>query len=72
MNIQRKPFQLIWAAAFTSFFGATAFLSVYSNPRFATINVLDVIRLMTAGAGLAVTVMMLVLYFTRDTRSEDK
>lgn len=72
MNIQRKPFQLIWAAAFTAFFGAIAFFSVYSNPRFATIDVLDVIRLMTAGAGFAVTVLMLVLYFTRETRSEDK
>ena len=72
MSIRRKPSQLLWAAAFTAFWGVIAFSSVYSNPRFETIHVLDVIRLMTAGAGFAVAIFMLMLFFFRGPFSEDK
>jgi hypothetical protein len=47
----------------TAFFGAIAFFGVTSNPRFETIHVLDVIRLMTAGAGFALALFMLLLFF---------
>ena len=63
MSNQRKPFQLLWGAGMTAFFGAIAFFSVSSNPRFETIHVLDVIRLMTSGAGFALALFMLVLFF---------
>jgi hypothetical protein len=58
-------------AAFTAFFGAIAFFSVASNPRFETIHVLDVIRLMTAGAGFALTIFMLTLYLRGGNISVD-
>lgn len=63
MNNRRRPFQLLWGAGATAFFGAIAFFSVSSNPRFETIHVLDVIRLMTAGAGFALAPFMLLLFF---------
>jgi hypothetical protein len=47
----------------TACFGAFAFFGVSSNPRFETIHVLDVIRLMTAGAGFALALFMLLLFF---------
>ena len=62
MGNQRRPFQLLWVAPFTAFMGALAFYSVSSNPRFATLHALDVIRLMTAGAGLAVTIVLVIRY----------
>jgi hypothetical protein len=63
MSHRRRPFRPLWAASFTALFGAIAFFGVYGNPRFETIHVLDVIRLMTAGAGLALTIFMLMLHF---------
>ncbi len=63
MSNRRRPFQLLWGAGMTAFFGAIAFFSVSSNPRFETIHVLDVIRLMTAGAGFALAPFMLLLFF---------
>ena len=63
MSHRRRPFQLLWGAGMTAFFGAIAFFSVSSNPRFETIHVLDIIRLMTAGAGLALALFMLLLFF---------
>ena len=72
MSNRRKTFQPLWAASFTAFFGAIAFFGVASNPRFETIHVLDVIRLMTAGAGFAIALFMLILYFRRGIFSEDE
>ena len=71
MSSRRRPFQLLWPASFTAFFGAFAFISVSSNPRFATIHVLDIIRLMTAGAGFALALFILMLYFRGGSFSED-
>ncbi|MBL8821931.1 MAG: hypothetical protein JNJ77_05030 [Planctomycetia bacterium] len=58
----RKRF-LPWMAGFAAFWGLFAFFGVVSNPRFESIHTLDVIRLMTAGAGFAVTLMTLILFF---------
>ena len=63
MSNPRRPFELLWSASFTAFFGALAFYGVSSNPRFETIHVLDVIRLMTAGAGFGLALFMLLLFF---------
>ena len=72
MSNRRRPFPFLWAAPLTAFFGVIAFISVSSNPRFETIHALDVIRLMTAGAGFAVALFMLILFFIRGPRfSED-
>jgi hypothetical protein len=71
MNNRRKPFQFLWAAAFTASMGLIAFSGVASNPRFETIHILDVIRLMTAGAAVAVTIMLLVRFFSGGPRSVD-
>jgi hypothetical protein len=72
MSNRRRPFPHLAAAAFTAFFGVIAFSGVASNPRFETIHVLDAIRLMTAGAAIAVTLMMLIEFFNRGPLSEDK
>ena len=61
----------LWPASLAAFFGVLAFSRVSTKPRFETFHVLDVIGLMTAGAGLAVTIMMLVLFFIRGPRTED-
>ena len=73
MSNRRRSFHLLWMAAFAAFWGAFAFFGVSSNPRFETIHVLDVIRLMTAGAGFAVALMtLLMVFFRRGSLSEDK
>ena len=60
-------------AIFTACMGLIAFSSVAGNPRFETFHVLDVIRLMTAGAGFAIALVLLVQFFTfPGPRSEDK
>lgn len=43
--------------------GLMSFFRVASKPRFETIHTLDVIGLMTAGAGLAVALVLLVQFF---------
>ena len=63
--------RFLWMAALTAFFGVLAFYSVSTNPRFETFHALDVIRLMTAGAGFAVALIMLILFFIRGPRTED-
>ena len=63
--------RFLWMASFTAFFGVQAFYSVSTNPRFETIHVLDVIGLMTAGAGLAVALTGLILFFILGPRAED-
>jgi hypothetical protein len=71
MSNRRRPFQLLGAAALTTFIGGSAFSDVAGNPRFETYHVLDVIRLMTAGAAVAVTIMLLIKFFNRGPHSED-
>ena len=58
-------------ASLTAFFGVNAFYRVSTKPRFETFHALDVIGLMTAGAGIAVTLIMLILFFIRGPRTED-
>lgn len=70
MSHRRKTY--LGMAAFAAFWGVHAFHGVYTNPRFETIHVLDVIRLMTAGAAVAVTITFLSLSFVRGPGSEDK
>lgn len=72
MGNRRRPNQLLGSAAFTAFMGLIAFSGVASNPRFETIHTLDVIRLLTAGAAIAVTIMLLVKFFIRGPRSADE
>jgi hypothetical protein len=53
--------------------GLMAFSRVASNPRFETIHVLDVIGLMTAGAGIAAGLVLLMQFiFLPGPRSEAK
>jgi hypothetical protein len=53
--------------------GLVAFSGLASNPRFETYHTLDVIRLMTAGAGFAVALVLLVQFFKfPGPRSEGK
>ena len=59
-------------AIFAACTGLMAFSRVASNPRFETIHTLDVIGLMTAGAGLAVALVLLMqFFFLPSPRSED-
>lgn len=59
-RMRRVPLAL---APFAACMGMIAFSGVASNPRFETIHTLDVIRLMTAGAGFAVAIFSLILFF---------
>lgn len=59
-------------AMMAAVFGLIAFFGVVSNPRFQTIHTLDVIRLMTAGAGAAVSLMLLFDFCFPGPRSESK
>ena len=63
--------RFFWMALSGAFFGVIAFLGVSANPRFETIHVLDVIRLMTAGAGFAVAIVGLALFFILGPSRED-
>ncbi len=51
------------SAIMAAFFGLIAFFSVDGDPRFETFHTLDVIRLMTAGAGIGVALVLLVWFF---------
>ena len=57
--------RFLWPASVGAFFGVLSFFRVSAKPRFETFHVLDVIGLMTAGAGFAVALIMLILFFTR-------
>ena len=60
-------------AVFAACMGLVAFFSVAGNSRFETYHTLDVIRLMTAGAGFAVALVLLIQFFKfPGPRSEDK
>jgi hypothetical protein len=53
--------------------GLVAFSGVAGNPRFETYHTLDVIRLMTAGAGFGVALVLLIQFFKfPGPRSEDE
>ena len=57
---------------FAGFTGLSAYFRVAGNPRFETIHTLDVIGLMTAGAGIAVAFVLLMQFFLLPgPRSED-
>ena len=60
-------------AIFAGCMGLSAFFRVAGNPRFETIHTLDVIGLMTAGAGIAVALILLIQFFSLPgPRSEAK
>ena len=63
--------RFLWMAAFAAFWGVLAFFRVSTKPRFETIHVLDVIGLMTAGAGFAGALIGLILFFILGPRTED-
>ena len=59
-------------AIFAGCMGLSAFSRVAGNPRFETIHTLDVVGLMTAGAGVAVALVLLIQFFCLPgPRSED-
>lgn len=69
-RMRRVPVAL---APFAALLGLIAFSRVAGNPRFETIHTLDVIGLMTAGAGIAVALLVLLqFFFLPDFVSEDK
>jgi hypothetical protein len=73
MNNRRKFFLLLWTAPFAAFSGLLALWSVSNSPRFEAFHALDAIRLMTAGAGFATALMLLIQFFIRSgPGSEDK
>jgi hypothetical protein len=51
-------------AIFVACIGLTSFSSVAGNARFETYHTLDVIRLMTAGAGFGVALVLLIQFFS--------
>ncbi len=53
----------LFGGMMAAFFGLIAFFSVASSPRFETFHTLDVIRLMTAGAGLGVAFVLVIWFF---------
>jgi hypothetical protein len=58
---------------FVACIGLMSFFRVAGNPRFETIHTLDVIGLMTAGAGIAAGLVLLIQFFCLPgPRSEDK
>lgn len=59
----RRRMGRLSGAIMAAFFGLIAFSSVAGNPRFETIHTLDVIRLMTAGAGFGVALVLIIWCF---------
>lgn len=60
-------------AVFAMCIGLVSFSNVAGNPRFETYHTLDVIRLMTAGAGFAIAFVLLIQFFKSPrSRSEAK
>ncbi len=53
----------LFGSIMAAFFGLIAFFSVASSSRFETFHSLDVIRLMTAGAGLGVALVLVIWFF---------
>lgn len=70
---QRHRHRSLLLGVMGAFWGLFAFWRVAGSPRFETIHTLDVIGLMTAGAGLAVAlVILLQFFFLPNPYSEDK
>ncbi len=60
-------------AVFVACIGVTSFSRVAGNPRFETYHTLDVIGLVTAGAGFGVALVLLAqFFFVPDPPSGDK
>ena len=68
----RRRSTFLWRALVIAIFGVIALSSVHSNPRSGTIHVLDVIRLMTAGAAVPLTLLFLLHFYGLGPFSEDK
>lgn len=60
---RRRDMKRLPAAIFTACIGLVSFFNVAGNDRFETYHTLDVIRLMTAGAAIPVTIMLLIMFF---------
>lgn len=78
-NLKREQLQKrmrqaqIGMAFFGICIGLTSFARVAGKPRFEGYHTLDVIGLMTAGAGFAAALVGLIQFFAfRDSRSESK
>lgn len=68
----RRRMNRVSGAIFAAFIGLGTFANVASNPRFQAIHTLDVIRLMTAGAGFAVALVLLIDFSFPGHRPEPK
>ncbi len=53
----------LFGGMMAAFFGLIAFFNVASSPRFETFHTFDVIRLMSAGAGLGVALVLVIWFF---------
>ena len=62
----------LWPASLAAFFGVLSFFRVSTKPRFETFHALDVIGLMTAGAGFAVALIMLIRFFNHGPCTENR
>ena len=67
---RRRRRNRVPGAIFVTCIGLVSFFRVAGNPRFETIHTLDVIGLMTAGAGFGVAFVLLMQSFVLP-RSED-
>lgn len=71
MSNRRRRYERLWGAGFTACIGLSSFFSAFGSPGFETIRGLDVMRLMLAGAGVAVTIMLLIMFIKGEPMSED-
>ena len=60
---RRRRMRRVPGAIIVAFMGLMAFYSVAGSPRFETFHTLDVIRLMTAGASIAVFIFLVIRIF---------
>lgn len=72
MNNRRRRYERLCGAGFTVVIGLTSFFSAFGSPGFETMRTLDVIRLMTAGAAVAVTIMLSVMFIKGEPQSENR
>lgn len=71
MNNRRRRYERLCGAVLTAFIGLSSFFSVFGSPGFETMRTLDVIRLMTAGAAVAVTIMLSVMFIQGEPQAAD-
>ncbi|HUR53921.1 MAG TPA: hypothetical protein VMZ71_07305 [Gemmataceae bacterium] len=62
---RQRRMRRVPGAIFAACIGLFSFSSVAGNARFETYHTLDVIRLMTAGAGFGVALVLLIWFFVQ-------